>query len=120
MATNQVIRLYDCEKWGERGYACPYFPPSNTHTNNADVLELTSDVGHQLLNVMSQPDVMSTSPPKLRWLILVHRLVQRYRAVAAQEVVASNELDTRAAHTAPSQQPFLIYPVPYFYLRNKF
>lgn len=116
---NDAIRLYDVDGWGPKGFAIPYYPAECVATNNADIAELVDDIGKQLLNVMTRPDGMSSAPPTLPVLILVHKLVQRYRSVIAGEIVQSNEVPAGPVHGGADAIPFVIHPAPYFNMRNK-
>src|SRR4051794_8500048 len=116
---NEAIRLFKNGKWGNRGFAMPWYPETCVAGNNADVIELHDDLGKKLLNVMSRPDAMSSAPPTMPVLVLVHKLVQRYRQVIAGEIILSNEVSLSPPHISPGANPFMIHPCPYFNVRNK-
>lgn len=119
MATLDSTRWYDNGRWGEMGYACPAIPRNNTHTNNAGIKSLADRFGHNLFGLMHQPDVNTTAPPKLTFLVGVHKAVEQFRRLMTAKVVNHNEIDLRTTHVTPAPEPFKIFPVPYFRVRNE-
>ena len=115
--TDQAL-WYNVGVWGELGYAVPNFG-DDTETLNSGIHYLTEVMARNLSAVMHHPDVDLRTPPSINTLIRVHKLVNRARSILAARAVASGTPNMEPAHSSPAPEVFIIYPVPYFKVRNK-
>jgi hypothetical protein len=114
--TDQAL-WYNVGVWGELGYAVPNFG-DDPATLNDGIQYLTSVVGRNLSAIMHHPDVDLRTPPSINTLTRIHKLVLRSRQILAGRDVAPGEPDMESVHTSPATMVHLIYPVPYFKVRN--
>ncbi len=105
--------------WGELGYACPNFG-NDGHSLNNGITYLVDVIGRNLQAIMHHPDVDLRTPPTINTLTRIHKLIVRSRAILSGRDVEPGEPDMEAVHSSPAGEVFLIYPVPYFKVRNKF
>ncbi len=117
--TPNSVRLYSPGAFGQIGYGVPYFPKDRMYTANGAIKNLVDTFGNLIFSLMHMADVNSTAPPKLRWLITLHKAILRFRSIVAGEQVLQNEVDKRTANSNPDLEPFLMFPCPYFRLRNR-
>jgi len=115
--TDQIL-WYNNGVWGELGYGVPNFG-DNSVTLNAGIGYLVSVMGRNLSGIMhANPDVDLRTPPSITTLTRVHKLIVRARQIMAGRAVPPATPAMEAVHATPAQQDFLIYPVPYFRVRN--
>lgn len=114
--TDQAL-WYNNGIWGQLGYAVPNFGDDSS-TLNAGIHRLTETIGRNLSSIMHHPDVDLRVPPSINTLTRVHRLVMRGRTILGSRAVPSGTPNMEAVHTAPARQVTLIFPVPYFRVRN--
>lgn len=114
--TDQAL-WYNVGIWGELGYAVPNFGDDPT-TLNDGIHYLTSVVGRNLSAVMHHPDCDLRTPPSINTLTRLHKLILRARQILSGRDVAPGEPDMESVHTSPASMVHLIYPVPYFKVRN--
>jgi hypothetical protein len=114
--TDQAL-WYNVGVWGELGYAVPNFGDDPT-TLNDGIHYLTTVVGRNLSAVMHHPDCDLRTPPSINTLTRLHKLILRARQILSGRDVAPGEPDMESVHTSPATMVHLIYPVPYFKVRN--
>jgi hypothetical protein len=114
--TDQAL-WYNVGVWGELGYAVPNFG-DDAVTLNEGIHYLTSVVGRNLSAIMHHPDVDLRTPPSINTLLRLHKLIVRSRQILSGRDVAPGEPDMESVHTSPAAMVHLIYPVPYFKVRN--
>lgn len=114
--TDQAL-WYNVGVWGELGYAVPNFGDDTT-TLNDGIHYLTTVVGRNLSAIMHHPDVDLRTPPSINTLTRIHKLVLRARQILSGRDVAPGEADMESVHTSPAQLVHLVFPVPYFKVRN--
>jgi hypothetical protein len=114
--TDQAL-WYNVGVWGELGYAVPNFGDDPT-TLNDGIQYLTTVVGRNLSAIMHHPDCDLRTPPSINTLTRIHKLVLRSRQILASRDVAPGEPDMESMHTSPASSVHLIFPVPYFKVRN--
>src|SRR5581483_10200706 len=114
---NSVL-WYNVGIFGTIGYGVPYLSPERLTTCNRDLKDLVDTFGRLLFAIMAQPDVWTSASPTRTWLQLAGRAVDRFRLIVAARKVPDGQLDERPAIVTPAQEAFLIYPVPYFNVRN--
>lgn len=108
---------YNNGVWGELGYAVPNFG-NDPNTLNETIHYLTSVIGRNLSAIMHHPDVDLRSPPTINTLTRIHKLITRARTILGSRDVESGEFRMEPVHSSPAQLEFLIYPVPFFKVRN--
>jgi len=115
--TDQIL-WYNNGVWGELGYACPNFGDNATSLNSG-IHYLVSVIGRNLTGIMhANPDVDLRTPPTIKTLTRVHKLIVRARQIMGGRAVPPSTATMDAVHATPAQQVHLIYPVPYFKVRN--
>lgn len=103
--------------WGQMGYAAPNTMGYNT-TLNAEIADLVSLVGLNLFGIMGLPDANQRVPPSVNTLCKVSKLIVRVRGILAGRAVPPGTLRMEANQSGP--QTFLLYPCPYFLVRNPY
>ena len=116
--TDQAL-WYNVGVWGELGYAVPNFG-DDPSTLNSGIHYLVDVIGRNLQAIMHHPDVDLRTPPTINTLTRIHKLIIRARTILAARDVAPGEPDMESIHCSPAEQVHIIYPVPYFKVRNKF
>jgi hypothetical protein len=113
------ILWYNNGVWGELGYACPNLG-DNTSTLNVGVKKLVDVMGRNLSAIMQSEDVDLRTPPTINTIFRVKRLCERAKAIVGARAVPPNVPEMEATHATPAAEVFLLYPVPYFNVRNAF
>lgn len=108
---------YNLGVWGQLGYAVPNFGNDPT-TLNSGIFKVTEMMGRNLSAIMHHPDVLSRTPPSINTLTRIHKMILRARTILGGRAVPSGQKNMDAVHTSPSEQATLIFPVPYFRVRN--
>jgi len=108
---------YNVGAWGELGYAVPNFG-DDPATLNSGIHYLVQVVGRNLFAVMHHADVDLRTPPSINTLTRVHKLILRARTILAGREVPPGKPNMEAVHSSPSQAVHVIFPVPYFRVRN--
>lgn len=114
------ILFYNNGIFATRGYATPFLSPANLTTCNRDVKYLVNTFGQLLSGIMQMPDVWVAAAPPRIFLQTVAKAVDRFRTIVAARMNPDGQNSQRPASIAPTQEPFLIFPVPYFYVRNPY
>ncbi len=109
---------YNVGVWGQLGYAVPNFADRATTLNNniASIVDMT---GRNLAAIMMHEDVWLRTPPSINTLTRIHKLVVRARSIISSRAVPPGRPNMEAVHTTPAAEDFLIYPVPFFRVRNR-
>jgi hypothetical protein len=110
---------YNMGVWGELGYACPNFG-DDPATFNHTIHYLTSVIGRNLSAVMHHADADLRTPPSINTLTRLHKLITRARQILQGRGTPPGTPDLEALHSSPASQVFLIFPVPFFKVRNPF
>src|SRR5688572_12040222 len=105
--------------WGEMGYAVPNFG-TNPTTLNSSIASLVSVIGANLFAVLHHSDADSRTPPTINTLIRVHKLVTRARTILSGRALAPATPRLEPTHATPSPEAFLLFPCPYFKVRNSY
>lgn len=108
---------YNVGQWADYGLAVPNWSDDNKSQNNA-IRDLVQVIGRNLSAVMWHTDARLSTPPSINTIQRVHRLCVRARSQLANSQVAPNQPFMEPAHAVPSPEEFLLYPVPYFKVRN--
>lgn len=115
--TTDEIRWYNNGIWGTLGYAVPAVG-NDPRTVNSGIQRLVRVMGRNLAAIMQQPDVDLQKPPSYATIVKLDKLIKRARTIIGSRVVPSNEAEMEAGHSTPAPQDHMIYPVPYFRVRN--
>jgi len=108
---------YNVGQWQDYGLAVPNWSDDNKSQNNA-IRDLVQVIGRNLSAVMWHTDARLSTPPSINTLQRIHRLCVRARSLLANSQVAANQPFMEPAHAVPAPEEFLLYPVPYFKVRN--
>lgn len=103
--------------WGRLGFACPNFG-NNPIGLNQDILYLVKVMGRNLQAVMLHGDRNLQRPPSINTLTRIHKLIVRARSIISTRVVPEGKPKFEAIHATPAPQPFMIYPCPFWEVRN--
>lgn len=116
--TNDAFLWYNVGDWGRFGLAVPNFS-NDTRSQNGTIRYLTDVVGRNLQAIMWHPDARLRTPPSINTLTRIHKLCTRARSILASRAVPANVLNMETAHALPAPEEFLVYPAPYFKVRNQ-
>jgi hypothetical protein len=114
--TDQIL-WYNNGYWGTLGYAVPNFGDDPT-TLNQNIHYLVQEMGRYLFLVMHHHDADLTTAPSVNTVKKIHGLVTRARGIIAARSVPLGQPDMENIHATPAPLEHLIYPVPYFKVRN--
>ena len=118
MTGNDAFLWYNVGDWGRFGLAIPNFS-NDTTSQNDTIRYLTDVVGRNLQAVLWHPDARLRTPPSINTLTRIHKLCTRARSILASRAVPANILNMETAHALPAPEEFLVYPTPYFKVRNQ-
>lgn len=108
---------YSVGDWSALGLAVPNFG-NDKASQNSTIRQLTEVMGRNLQAVMFHSDAMSRTPPSINTLTRIHKLCTRVRSILAGRAVPANQLNLEPAHAIPAAEEFLVFPTPYFRVRN--
>ena len=115
---NDAFLWYNVGDWGRFGLAIPNFS-NDTKSQNDTIRYLTDVVGRNLQAILWHPDARLRTPPSINTLTRIHKLCTRARSILASRAVPANILNMETAHALPAPEEFLVYPTPYFKVRNQ-
>lgn len=115
---NDAFLWYHVGDWGRFGLAIPNFS-NDTRSQNDTIRYLTDVVGRNLQAILWHPDARLRTPPSINTLTRIHKLCTRARSILASRAVPANILNMETAHALPAPEEFLVYPTPYFKVRNQ-
>lgn len=118
MAGNDAFLWYNVGDWAQYGLAVPNFG-NDTHSQNDTIRYLTGVVGRNLQGIMVHHDARLSTPPSINTLTRIHKLCTRARSILASRAVPANVLSMETAHALPAPEEFLVFPTPYFNVRNQ-
>ncbi|MEW4530208.1 hypothetical protein [Maioricimonas sp. JC845] len=118
MTGHDAFLWYNVGDWGRYGLAVPNFS-DDTRSQNDTIRYLTDVVGRNLQAILWHPDGRLRTPPSINTLTRIHKLCTRARAILAGRAVPSATLNMETQHALPAPEEFLVYPTPYFKLRNQ-
>jgi hypothetical protein len=119
LTNNDAFLWYNVGEWADYGLAVPNWSDDNKSQNGA-IRDLVQIVGRNLSAIMWHTDARLSPPPSINTITRVHRLCNRARMLLANSQVAANQPFMEPAHALPAPEEFLVYPVPYFRVRNAF
>ena len=116
--TNDAFLWYSVPPWGKYGLAIPNFS-NDVSSQNDTIRYLTDVVGRNLQGILWHPDARLRTPPSINTLTRIHKLCTRARSILAGRAVPSATPNMETAHALPAPEVFLVYPTPYFKVRNQ-
>ena len=119
MATTNSIKWYDNGRFGEIGYGSPYLAYNKYYSNNVSLRNFVNKGGELLFAIMHQPDVLTATPPTLFFLKSLGKSIDRMRSTLASNTTPTGTVENRTVGIAPNPEPFMVYPVPYWRVRNR-
>lgn len=115
--THDAFLWYNVGDWGQYGLAVPNFG-NDRRSMNDTIRYLCEVTGRQLQAIMFHGDARSRRPPSINTLTRIHKLCTRARSILASRAVPANVPNMESAHAIPAAEDFLVYPTPYFKVRN--
>ncbi len=119
MPTNNSIKWFKNGRFGDLGWAAPYGAKNKFYSNNNAISSLVNKGGELLFAIAQQPDVNVATPPTIYFLKSLGKAVDRLEMIIDSETVASGQVENRSVGINPTPEEFLIYPIPYFRVRNR-
>jgi len=114
---NDAFLWYNVGEWGKYGLAVPNYS-NDTKSQNSTIRYLTEVVGRNLQALMWHPDARLRTPPTINTITKIHKLCTRARSILAGRAVPPATPNMESAHALPAPEEFLLYPTPYFKVRN--
>lgn len=108
---------YNVPGWADHGLAVPNYSVHGQSQNSAIRL-LTSMIGRNLQAIMFHQDSRLSKPPSIATCANIAQMCERARTMMAAKAKPSNEGPLQTPHTSPAPVDFLIYPAPFFKVRN--
>lgn len=112
-----AVLWYNVGVFGQEGYAVPNCS-NDPGTVNPNIADLVSLMGRNLFTIMHHPDASQRTPPSINTLQRVHRLYVRAGAILQGRSVPPGEVRFEPQHVHPAPEIFVVYPCPYFKVRN--
>lgn len=116
--TTDSILHYNVNDFGRAGFAVPN-PGNDKVTLNETIGDLVSMIGKQILSINTRADRDLPTPPTINSIRDLHKLYLRARQIVSTRTVEVHEDSYEADHVSPEAQPFLVFPTPYRYVRNR-
>ena len=118
MAGSDAFLWYNVGDWGRYGLAIPNFS-NDTRSQNDTIRYLNDVMGRHLQAILWHPDARLRTPPSINTLTRIHKLCTRARSILASRAVPAATPNMETAHALPAPEEFLVYPTPYFRVRNQ-
>lgn len=119
VTNTDAVLWYNVGEFGDLGYAVPN-PSDDVGTLNPTISDLVETVGRNLFHIMHHEDVDMRVPPSINTIRRVHRLYIRFGQILEARAVPHGKNRFEADHVQPAGDIFLLFPVPYFKVRNPF
>lgn len=116
--SNDSILYYNVGEWGPWGLAVPNWA-NKVATNNLVIKEFVETFGQALTAMMFRDEAAISRPPSMNVVSAVHQLYKRGATLLTNRAVPENKMLFDPGHSTPPTEPFRVYPVPYFTVRNK-
>lgn len=117
--SNDAFLWYNAPGFESLGLAVPNFG-NDRGTQNQSILELTQMIGRNMQNIMFHTDALLRTPPSINTIIRICKLCVRGRDLLSGRAVPSGTPNMESMHAVPAYEQFLIYPTPYFTVRNTY
>lgn len=120
MITNtDAVLWYNVAEFGKAGYAVPNWS-NDIGTLNPTIAELVQLSGQNLFNIMHHEDADLRTPPSVNTCKRVHKLYLRLASILAGRAIPPGQDNLETDHVRPAGEIFLVYPAPFFNVRNRF
>lgn len=116
--THDAALWYTVGDWAPYGLAIPNFG-NDVRSQNGTIRYLTDVMGRNLQATLCHTDSRLRTPPSINTLRRIHALCTRGRSILHSRAVPSNKLNMETAHALPAPEEFLVFPTPYFKVRNQ-
>lgn len=116
--THDAFLYYNVGDWSKYGLAVPNWS-NDTHSQNDTIRYLTQVMGRNLQAIMLHADARLSTPPSVNTLTRIHKLCTRARSILSSRAVAAGTPNMESMHAIPAAEVFLVYPTPYFKVRNQ-
>ncbi|WP_437226013.1 hypothetical protein SH661x_004360 [Planctomicrobium sp. SH661] len=116
--SHDAFLWYNVGDWAKYGLAVPNWS-DDSHSQNDTIRYLVSVMGRNLQNILWHTDARLTVPPSINTLTRIHKLCTRARSILFSRSVASGTPNMEPIHALPAAEEFLLYPTPYFRVRNQ-
>lgn len=117
MFRNDAFLWCNVGDWSELGLAVPNFG-NDERSQNDTIRYLCSVAGRNLQGILFHTDALLSTPPSINTLTRIHKLCTRARSILSSRSVQASEMNLESAHAIPAPEDFLVYPTPYFKVRN--
>lgn len=114
---NDAFLWYNVGDWSNYGLAVPNVG-NDTQTQNTTIKNLMETMGRNLQNIMWHNDARKSTPPTVNTIERLCKLCVRARDIISSRAVPSGTRNLEATHAVPAPEEFLLFPVPYFKVRN--
>lgn len=115
--TNDAFLWYNAPGFEVLGLAVPNFG-NDKGTQNQSILELTQMIGRNMQNIMFHTDASLRTPPSINTIIRLCKLCVRGRDLLSGRAIPSGTPNMESMHAVPAYEQFLVFPTPYFKVRN--
>ena len=115
---NDAFLWYNIPGWSDYGLAVPNWS-DDIQSQNDTIRYLCQVTGRNLQAIMWHADSRVSTPPSINTLTRIHKLCTRARSILAARAVPSGTPNMESAHAVPAPEQFLVYPTPYFKVRNQ-
>ena len=117
--TNDAFLWYNVPGFESLGLAVPNFG-NDKGTQNQTILELTQMIGRNMQNIMFHTDASLRTPPTINTIVRICKLCVRGRDLLFGRAIPSGTPNMESMHAIPAYEQFLVYPTPYFKVRNMY
>ena len=116
--THDAFLYYNVGDWAKYGLAVPNWS-DDSHSQNDTIRYLTQVMGRNLQAIMLHTDARLSTPPSINTLTRIHKLCTRARSILSSRAVPAGRPNMESMHAIPAAEVFLVYPTPYFKVRNQ-
>lgn len=116
-AYNDSFLFYDVPGWDKYGLAVANWSDDGI-SQNQTIRHLVRVMGRNLWALMWHNDVRKDAPPSPNTIDRIHKLCIRARSILAARSIPENEKLMEPIHTNPAPEQFILFPTPYFTVRN--
>lgn len=117
VTNTDAVLWYNVGVFGDAGYAVPNWS-DDVGSLNPQILDFVEMAGRNLFTIMHHEDADLRIPPSINTLKRVHKLRMRCAQILTGRAVPSGEDNMEVTHSNPAGGVFLVFPVPYFKMRN--
>ena len=117
--SNDAILWYNVGQWADYGFGVPNWS-DDIDSNNGSIRDLVQRTGRAMQIVMFGVDAKLSAPPRIDTLKQIHMMCTRARTLLQTGAVPANQSMLRTQHAAPTPQDHLVFPVPFFKVRNTY